>query len=127
MANDKIRIKSSLAMRAVVVSLCLLVAPLFLHSLFLYWSEYKGTLADVMENLELTAKGQKAPAVWVLQADGTVERVNVQLGIRGDQYAELLSDTLKPGDQLAVALRADHHAAPSAQQPPRFGGAGRFR
>jgi serine phosphatase RsbU (regulator of sigma subunit) len=44
----------------VVVSLCLLVVPLFLHSLFLYWSEYKDTLADVMENLELTAKGQKA-------------------------------------------------------------------
>ena len=50
----------SLAQRAVVVSLCLLVVPLFLHSLFLYRSEYRAELADVQENIELTAKAQKA-------------------------------------------------------------------
>jgi len=74
MADAKIRIKpphamGSLAQRAVFVSLCLLVIPLFLHSLFLYWQEYKATLADVEENLTLTAKAQKA----ILE-----ERISVQ-------------------------------------------------
>ena len=66
MTNEKIRIKpplhamGSLAQRAVLVSLCLLVIPLFLHSIFLYRREYQDTLAVVKEDLALTAKGQKA-------------------------------------------------------------------
>ena len=32
-----------------------------------------------------------APAVWVMQADGTLRKVEVQLGVPNDQYAELTS------------------------------------
>jgi len=74
MKDEKIRIKplhamGSLAQRAVLVSLCLLVIPLFLHSLFSYRAEYKDALADIKENLAITAKGQKA----ILE-----ERINIQ-------------------------------------------------
>jgi serine phosphatase RsbU (regulator of sigma subunit) len=65
MTDAKIRIKpphagASLAQRAVVVSLCLLVAPLLLHSIFLYRTDYKNTLSDVTSDLTDIAKGQKA-------------------------------------------------------------------
>jgi serine phosphatase RsbU (regulator of sigma subunit) len=64
MQDAKIRIKlhavGSLAQRAVIVSLCLLVVPLFLHSLYLYREEYEQTLTDIKENLAIIAKGQKA-------------------------------------------------------------------
>ncbi len=50
----------SLAQRALLVSLCLLVIPLFFHSFFLYRSEYQETLADAKENLTLAVKAQKA-------------------------------------------------------------------
>lgn len=65
MQDEKIRLKplhavGSLAQRAVIVSLCLLVVPLFLHSIFLYREEYQQTLADVKENLSIMANGQRA-------------------------------------------------------------------
>jgi serine phosphatase RsbU (regulator of sigma subunit) len=65
MQDEKIRVKpihaaTSLAQRAVIVSLCLLVVPLFLHSIFLYREEYEQTLSDVKENLSIMASGQKA-------------------------------------------------------------------
>ena len=64
------------------------------------------------------------PTVWVVTADGTLRRVEVRLGVRNDQYAELLSDQLHPGDQLAVAFRRSEQRA--AEQPPGFAGR-RFR
>ena len=68
--------------------------------------------------------GRGTPAVWAMNPDGTLRRVEVRLGVRNDQYAELLSDQLKPGDQLAVAFRRAERQA--AAQPPGFPGR-RFR
>jgi HlyD family secretion protein len=62
--------------------------------------------------------------VWELQPGGTLRKVEVQTGVRNDQYAELVSGDLHQGDQLAVAFR---RSAPKAQaQPPSFGGGRRF-
>lgn len=64
---------------------------------------------------------QGAPAVWLLQPDGSLQKVEVKLGIRNDQYAELLSDHLEPGAQLAVAFRRGAQRA-EAKRPPSFPG-----
>jgi HlyD family secretion protein len=62
------------------------------------------------------------PAVWVMQDDKQPHKVDVQLGLRNDQHAELLSDQIKPGDQLAVALQKGESrpAAPSIPGVPRY-------
>jgi len=60
-----------------------------------------------------------APAVWVLQDDGTLRRIEVQTGLRDDQYAEVLSGDLHAGDQVAVALRRTT-AGREAARPPGF-------
>lgn len=63
MPKKKIRIKSatgSLAWRAVVVSLALLVLPLLIHSLFLYRADDRHNQEDVAAYLDLTASAQKA-------------------------------------------------------------------
>jgi len=68
-------------------------------------------------------RAEKGPsAVWALQPDGTTRRVEVRLGLRNDQFAELLSDTLVPGDQLAVAFqrREQRASGPSLPGVPRF-------
>jgi HlyD family secretion protein len=52
------------------------------------------------------AAPRAALTVWVLQADGTLRKVEVKTGLRSDQYAELLSGDVHDGDQLAVALRS---------------------
>jgi HlyD family secretion protein len=69
--------------------------------------------------------GREAPVVWAVQPDGSLRKIEVQLGVRNDQYAELLSEQLHAGDQLAVAFK---HGAQrkTEQRPPTLGG-GRFR
>jgi HlyD family secretion protein len=64
-------------------------------------------------------------AVWVVRDDDELERVAVEIGVRGDQYGELLSDTLKPGDALAVAYSTG--TRPTAEAPPPFIGGGARR
>jgi HlyD family secretion protein len=62
--------------------------------------------------------------VWVAQPDRTLRKVEVKLGVRDDQYAELLSDHLESGDELAVAFRRG--AERKSEKPPSFGSP-RFR
>lgn len=64
------------------------------------------------------------PVVWVVQPDGSVQKLEVKLGIRNDQYAELLSDHLEAGAQLAVAFRRGAQRA-EVKRPPSFAGAPR--
>ncbi len=65
-----------------------------------------------------------AQAVWVVQPDGTLRKTPVHLGVRNDEQAELLSDAVHDGDQLAVAFR---HGKRTAPRPPSIPGAPRFR
>ncbi len=58
--------------------------------------------------------------VWALQPNGSLRRVEVTLGVRDDQYAELLSGGVTPDDQLAVAFRRG--AQRKVERPPSFGG-----
>ena len=59
--------------------------------------------------------------VWLVQPDGSLQKVDVKLGIRNDQYAELLSDHLSSGDQLVVAFRRSDSQR-QAMRPPSFVG-----
>jgi HlyD family secretion protein len=59
--------------------------------------------------------------VWLVQPDGSLQKVDVKLGIRDDQYAELLSDHLSSGDQLVVAFRRSDSQR-QAMRPPSFVG-----
>ena len=65
------------------------------------------------------AAGQRGtPTVWVMGDEGRLRRVEVQLGVRNEQYAELLSEQLHPGDQLAVAFRRGEQR--TSEQLPGF-------
>jgi len=66
----------------------------------------------------------KQPVVWAVQPDGTLRKVPVKVGIRNEQYAELLSGDVKVGDQLAVALRRTQSSDANRPRPP---GGPRFR
>ena len=63
---------------------------------------------------------QATPTVWVQQPDGSIRKIELQLGVRGDQYAELRSGDVQDGDQLAVAFRSGTRRAGS--QVPPFAG-----
>ncbi len=59
------------------------------------------------------AASRGTPVVWVVEPNGTaLRRTEVRLGVRSDQYAEVLSDALQPGDQLAVAFRRSEQRSP---------------
>jgi HlyD family secretion protein len=62
--------------------------------------------------------GNQDPAVWVIRDGNELERVPVRLGARGDQHGELLSDSLEPGDSVAVAYSSG--TRPTAEPPPSF-------
>ncbi len=70
--------------------------------------------------------GVEGSAVWVVDASGDLRRVDVELGLRDDRYAEVLSKSLVPGDTVAVGLRRPAGEAGTAAtqrspfQPPRM-------
>jgi len=55
------------------------------------------------------------PTVWVVQADGTLRRGVLRLGLRNDQHAEVVEGDVAPGDRLAVAYEQTARKPP---QPP---------
>jgi HlyD family secretion protein len=57
-------------------------------------------------------------AVWRLRADGTIERVPVETGLRDDAFVEVRGDSLRAGDAVAVALRKSSAEAPQAVRIP---------
>jgi HlyD family secretion protein len=65
------------------------------------------------------AGGREAPGVWILQPAGTLHRVEVQVGLRDEQYGEVLSDGLAVGDRIAVAYRSGKRKE-EASGPPSF-------
>lgn len=50
----------SLASRILLLAACLLVLPLFLHTLLLYWKEYSLAIEDAQEMLEMVGEGERA-------------------------------------------------------------------
>lgn len=78
---------------------------------------------DHGEKAPATPRRDAAPTVWRLAVDGTVERVEVKTGLRDEQFVEVESSTLKPGDEVAVALRK----APAKKETVRIFSQPRFR
>jgi HlyD family secretion protein len=70
-----------------------------------------------------TPRRDGAPVVWRLARDGTLERVEVQTGLRDEQWVEIAAGALAAGDQVAVALRR----TPVKREPMRIPGQPRFR
>lgn len=62
------------------------------------------------------------PAVWRVTDDGRVERVELQLGLRDEQYAAVDSGSLSAGDEVAIAVRRASAKRESVRIPgqPRF-------
>jgi HlyD family secretion protein len=65
----------------------------------------------------------QAARVWLLDADGRPRPVPVHTGIADDRFTEI-TDGLREGDRVIVALRRDEPAAPGGR-PPSFGPARR--
>jgi HlyD family secretion protein len=63
------------------------------------------------------------PTIWVVQTDGSLRKTPMQVGIRNDDEAEVVSGELQVGDRVAIALR---HSGPRSQamRPPSFAGGG---
>jgi HlyD family secretion protein len=61
--------------------------------------------------------------VWRLADDGTLQRVEVQTGLRDEQFVEVEGDALAPGDNIAVALRK----GPAKKESVRIFSQPRFR
>jgi HlyD family secretion protein len=74
------------------------------------------------EETPSTRPKRAAPAVWLMQPDGTVHKVEVQLGVTNDQYSELTSDSVHAGDQVAVAFQKKQVRATTQQTSPLAGG-----
>jgi len=72
--------------------------------------------------------GRAAPhggtsTVWRVDDDGTLQRVEIETGLRDETYAEVAGGKLAVGDQVAVALRR----APAKREAVRIPGQPRFR
>jgi multidrug efflux pump subunit AcrA (membrane-fusion protein) len=61
--------------------------------------------------------------VWVLDADDHPRPVSIRTGIADDRYTEV-TDGLREGERVIVALRRETAAAPQGR-PPSFGPARR--
>lgn len=70
-----------------------------------------------------TPRAAAEPAVWRLTANGSLERIPVETGLRDDQFAEVTGGAVQVGDELAIALR---HGAPRPTSV-RIPGQVRFR
>ena len=62
--------------------------------------------------------------VYALAPDGTLRRVDVEIGIRDGQHAEVLSGDLHEGDEIVTGQRREGapEADSSSQRPPGFHG-----
>ena len=60
---------------------------------------------------------ERGTAVWRLAANGTPERVAVQVGLRDDQYAEITSGTIAAAEEVILSLRRPA-VTPVSGRPP---------
>ena len=67
-------------------------------------------------------RGKASPAVWVLDPDGKLRRVDVEAGLRDEEHAEVTGGDLHEGDAVAVAFQraAQREAGPRSPFTPRY-------
>src|SRR5262249_29773316 len=70
-------------------------------------------------------RGSRDTTVYVLGDDGTPKPVEVRVGVRDNQNAELLSGDLAEGAEVIVGVKREPTAAPTGS-PPGFPGGRRF-
>jgi HlyD family secretion protein len=70
-----------------------------------------------------TPRKGNTEVVWRLADDGTLQHVEVQTGLRDEQFVEIQGDALSPGDNIAVALRK----GPAKKETVRIFSQPRFR
>jgi HlyD family secretion protein len=70
-----------------------------------------------------TPRRDDTQAVWRLAPNGSLQRVPVQTGLRDEQFVEIETSELAPGDEIAIALRK----APDKPQQMQIPGRPRFR
>ena len=62
-------------------------------------------------------KKEHGTAVWRLAATGAIERIPLTVGLRDEQFAEVISGGVAAGEQVVLALRRPS-ATPIAGRPP---------
>ena len=72
------------------------------------------------------ARVPRSPAVWMVLADGSLERVKLKTGVQNERYAELVAGDLHENDRVVVGTQHAEAASSNAQKPPPvfFGGGG---
>ena len=60
----------------------------------------------------------------MVRADGTLRQIDVQLGLRNEQHAEVVRGDVQLGDRVATGLQRDEK---QAARPPSLPGTVRFR
>jgi HlyD family secretion protein len=65
------------------------------------------------------------PSVWVLEAGGTLRQAELEIGLRNEQIAEVISGPVAAGDKVAVAMQRTEKRASGAPALP--GGGPRYR
>jgi len=70
------------------------------------------------------AEADGAPHVWLQEAGGTLQQVGLQIGVRNDTWAEVVSGDLRAGAKIAVSVKRADQPTPRVQSIP---GQPRFR
>ena len=52
-----------------------------------------------------SARGSRTARVWVENGDGTPRPLEVQIGLRDDEFVEISSDALSEGDEVLIGYR----------------------
>jgi serine phosphatase RsbU (regulator of sigma subunit) len=103
MSERKITIKpyeGSLGLRVFLISLALLILPLFLHTLLLYRHEYQQKLDDIQSILKVIGEGQRALLEERIEIQGRVlsaASTNLSSLKQGFQIAEVATSSGKGG------------------------------
>ena len=70
----------------------------------------------------LDARAKEGNAVYVLAPDGGLRRVEVEVGIRDNQHAELLQGDLHEGDPIVVGVQREGTDTPATRKAMGFHG-----
>ena len=67
-------------------------------------------------------RAEASPAVWLLDPDGKVRRVEIQTGLRDDEHAEVTGGDVREGEAVAVAFQraAQREAGQRSPFTPRY-------
>ena len=72
-------------------------------------------------NVDGSGPKYKKQGIWILGGDKKIKRINVQTGASDDEYTEIISDKIHPGDNVVVGIKGRGDAKKGRQpRPPRM-------